>query len=252
MLTRSRARLTGCAVGAVLAAVVVGAAPAGAAYPCPGRPSPVWGCPEYQASAFDGRFSARPSVTVVGDSLIQLLGPRLADELTATGLFWGHTVGVGGSTFFHWNNGLDGRTLGGWIRRYRPEHAVVALGTNDAGKLGVDRRVTRRAVARQIALGLAGALRATERCVVVVGPSRHNRSPTEAAWVRAELARQVRAAAAEPAGHRFAWVDWEARSAAHPDWFLGPATNPHLTEAGKIAYRDLIVGALVRVQLNGC
>lgn len=171
-----RVRLIGCVLGAVVAVVAaagLGAAPAHA-YTCPGNPSPVWGCPEFGAGKYDGLFNWRPSVTVIGDSLIQLLDENLANQLTSA-QFWGHTTGIGGSSFFHWNNEINGRDLYDWVGEFSPKHSVIALGTNDASKLGSDPNVTRADIRAQIGWGMERAWQATQRCVIVVGPSRHTR-----------------------------------------------------------------------------
>ncbi|ADB52269.1 hypothetical protein Cwoe_3852 [Conexibacter woesei DSM 14684] len=252
--TRSiRLRLLGWAlatVAAVGATAAFAAAPA-AAYTCPGNPSPVWGCPAFGAWKADGIFNWRPSVTVIGDSLIQGLRSDLANQLTSTQMFWGHTFGVGGSSFFHWNNGLDGKETGGWIGEHDPKHSVLALGTNDAAKLGTG-AVTRREVTDQIAWAMERAWQETQRCVIVIGPSRHNASPTMAQYVRGEMAFYVWTRfGSKPAGHRFVWFDWDAHSAAHPEWFLGP-NDPHMTTAGKQAYRDAITYVAAATDVNGC
>jgi hypothetical protein len=249
-----RVRLIGCVVGvavAVVAAAGLVATPAHA-YTCPGSPSPIWGCPAFGAGKYDGLFNWRPSVTVIGDSLIQNLGSSLANQLTSTQQFWGHTTGIGGSSFFHWNNEIDGRDLFGWVDEFDPKHSVIALGTNDASKLGSDSRVSRADIAAQIGWGMERAWQGTQRCVIVVGPSRHNASPSSAAYVRERMAFYVWTRYAEkPAGHRFVWFDWDAHSASHPEWFNGP-NDPHMTPSGKSAYIAAITYVAAATDYTGC
>ncbi len=248
-----RVRLIGCLLGAVLAVVATAglvASPA-QAYSCPDDRSPIWGCPGYGIGKYDGIFNWRPSVTVIGDSLIQLLDENLANTLTGS-QFWGHTTGIGGSSFFHWNNRINGRDLYDWVGEHNPKHSVIALGTNDAAKLGSDPNVTRADITAQIGWGMERAWQATQRCVIVVGPSRHSSSPSSAAYVREQMAFYVWTRyASKPAGHRFVWFDWDAHSADNPEWFAGPS-NPHMTASGEQAYINAIAYTVAATDYTGC
>ncbi len=250
----ARTRVLVCLVAVFSIVAFSGAyASSAQAYTCPSAPSPVWGCPDtyFGFWEYDGIFNWKPGVSVIGDSLITGLQANLANQLTTNG-FWGHTYSVPGSAYYHWNNGFNNKEIGQWIAKQGPKHAVVALGTNDAAKLANDPNVTQTEVANNIAWGMERAWQSVPGCVIVVGPSRHNVSPANAQWVRDQMAFRIYTTHdSKPANHRFYWVNWDDISKDHNDWFNGP-NDPHMTDAGKTAYANMIVWYSKIVDLYGC
>jgi lysophospholipase L1-like esterase len=239
----SRAGRRAGALLAALAAVAVWFAPSAAAE-CP---DPVWGCPDLGYAAHRGRATRGEHVTVVGDSLVQGLGPRLADRLSDAG-FVSFTIGASGYAYRHWNAGRAQRLdIGDYVARERADHVVLALGTNDARVLASrPGAVTAADVAAQVAHGAGQAVAASRGCVILVLPTTRGH-PAEAAAVRGLL---TRLAAGSP---RFAVADWGAWSAGHEGWFRGPR-DVHFTAAGDVAYAAFLTGYAVRARAGslGC
>jgi lysophospholipase L1-like esterase len=208
-----------------LVAVGVWSAPAAEAG-CPAGP---WGCPNQGFAQHRGAAGTGEHVVVVGDSLIQNLGPLLADRLAAAG-FVSFTIGARGYAYWHWNNRVaQGLDIGDYVRREHADHVILALGTNDARILAATPpAVTRDDVDAQLRHGAGQALAASRGCVILVAPSRRSHAP-EAVEVGGLMRRL---AATSP---RYVVADWGARSAGHGSWFLGPG-NVHLSDAGDAAY----------------
>lgn len=200
-----------------------------------------WGCLIYGAWPLTGGPSTGERVVVLGDSLIQLLGSSLLDQLVANG-FRAHTNGAGGSSYWHWNNGLvvDHQDIGHIAATHNAEHVVLALGANDAGVLNSG-RVTQQTVASQILWGMTRADAASSGCVILVQPAGHGSASYNTA---AEQVRNIMLLLKTSRNNalgttRFVTADWHAQSLGREDWFAGP-TNIHHSPEGMLQYRSFI------------
>jgi hypothetical protein len=241
----SRALRLGGALLLVLVAAGVWVAPAAEAV-CPAGP---WECPNQGFAQHRGRPGTGEHVVVVGDSLVQNLGPMLADRLAAAG-FVGFTIGARGYAYWHWNHGVaQGLDIGDYVARERADHVILALGTNDARVLAADAvaeehgagRVTRRDDERQVLQGMNRARESVPGCVVLVLPTTRG-YPRQQRLVRGELAALARGQNLRLGRTRFATVDWDAASHAHPDWFRRPG-DVHFSPAGNEHYAAFLAAA---------
>jgi hypothetical protein len=239
---RSGPALLAAALLAALVALGVWLAP-GASATCPS----VWGCPDHGYATFRGETRTGEHVVVVGDSLVQNLGPLLADRLSDKG-FVSFTIGAGGYAYWHWNAGVaQGLDIGDYAARAHADQVVLALGTNDARILAARPPVvTLDDVERQVRWGMARAAGTSTGCVILVAPTARSH-PSEAREVRDLVARLA------TASRRFVVADWGAYSTGHGSWFVAPG-NVHLSPGGNAAYATFLTGYAVRARAGslGC
>jgi len=200
-----------------------------------------WGCLRFGAWFAERGPAQGERVTVIGDSLVQLLSDALADQLATTG-FHAFTYAAGGSSYWHWNVGLivHGQDIGQIVSANASKHVVLALGANDAGVLASG-RVTLNDVANQILWGMTRADDSSSGCVILVQPASHGSAAYNqaAARVRDVITLLVTARNNDLGSKHFVLADWNAYSQGHEDWFDGPQ-NIHHTETGKLNYRNFI------------
>lgn len=175
-----------------------------------------------------------PRVGVVGDSLIGGVKPLLTDSLIAAG--WRTYVrgDFGSSTA-----GEAGRI--GDIVATRPEAIVIALGTNEVGKM---------ALGTQDLDGVRGDVRAAIQrvspvgCLVWVGVNDSNGASfgwpmwSWGAPINRIITEELAASGRAPGS--VVYADWAAASRGHPEYFNAP-DDVHLSAAGNEAYNRLIV-----------
>lgn len=206
--------------------------------------------------AFGAWFSERgpasgERVTVIGDSLVQLLRDALADQLASIG-FHAFTRSAGGSAYWHWSVGLvvHGQDIGQIVAANGSKHVVLALGTNDARVLAGG-GVTLDDVIAQTLWGMTRADDSSSGCVILVQPASHGPAAYNqaAAQVRDVITFLATARNNQLGSTHFVVADWNAYSQGHEDWFVDPQ-NVHHSETGKLNYRNFITIYLAVAQ-NG-
>jgi hypothetical protein len=200
-----------------------------------------YGCLIYGAWPLTGGPATGERVVVLGDSLIQLLGSTLLDQLVANG-FRAHTNGAGGSSYWHWNNGfvVDHQDIGNIAAAHDAEHVVLALGANDASALSSG-RVSHQTLANEILWGMTRADAGSSGCVILIQPAGHGTASynTAAGQVR-NIMHLLKTSRNNALGTtRFVTADWHAQSLGHEGWFGGP-TDIHHSPEGMLQYRNFI------------
>jgi hypothetical protein len=218
------------------------------------RTSP-WGCLAFGAWRAERGPAMGERVTVIGDSLVQLLENSLAEQLASNG-FHAFTKGAGGSSYWHWNVGLieNNQDIGQIVAANGSKHVVLALGANDARVLASG-RVTQQDVANQILWGMTRADDTSSGCVILVEPASHGNAAYNqaAAQVRNVIVYLATVRNNQLGSPHFVLADWHTHSLGHEDWFDG-AENIHHTALGKLNYRSFITFmlALARNGQFGC